>query len=85
MYEHALLVDNDLEKSLGFSQSYVHGVPVASPDSKFMNSDEEHFECKTYDGTGSVDNELDPVAGAGATELLRKIRSLQMKYELEME
>ena len=37
-----------------------------------MNSDDDHFEFKTYDETG-VDNELDPVTGGGSSNLLQKI------------
>ena len=83
--EHALLVDNDVEKSLGFSQRYVDGMAVANDNSKFMNDDEEHLEFKPYYGKDDDDNELDPVSGDGAKRLLNRIRSLQMKYELDME
>ena len=83
-YEHALLVDNDLEKSLGTSQRYVDGVPVANANSKFMNDDEEHLELRPYDGKDDDDDELDPVLGDGARRLFNRIRSLQMKYELDM-
>ena len=49
-----------------------------------MNDDDEHLEFKPYDGKDDDDNELDPVSGDGAKRLLRLIRSLQMKYELNM-
>ena len=80
-YDHALLVDNDLEKSLGFSQSYDNKVPVSRPHSKFMNSEEEHYEIKMYDGDKN-DNESDPLEGVGARGLFKRIRELQVKYGL---
>ena len=80
-YDHALLVDNDLEKSLGFSQTYVDGIPVARPHSKFMNSPEEHYEITIYNGDEN-DNELDPVEGGGSRGLFKRIRELQIKYGL---
>lgn len=80
-YKHALLIDNDLEKSLGFSQKYVNNVPVSNKNSKFSNLDEEHIELKPFRGDKN-DNELDPVCGGGAREVFKRIHELQQKYNL---
>ena len=81
-YQHALLIDNNVEKSLGFSQQYVEGVPVANKGSRFRNLDEEHIELKTFTGDKN-DNELDPENGEGGRLIFQRIRELQQKYNLD--
>ena len=73
-YKHALLFDNDLEKSLGFSQHYEDGVPVSKRYSRLKNTDEEHIEISSFNGDPS-DNELHPTEGSGAMKLFRHIHT----------
>ena len=43
-------MDNNVEKSLGFSQSYVNGVPVSNKNSRFSNGEREHMEFTPFRG-----------------------------------
>ena len=82
-YKHALLVDNNVEKSLGFSQKYVGGVPVANKNSRLRNSEEEHHEITSFRGD-QTDTCLDPKTGVGALGLWKRIRDLQNKYKMDL-
>ena len=82
-YKHLLLVDNNVEKSLGFSQKYIDGVPVGNKHSRLRNLEEEHYEIKSFRGE-ETDTELNPVTGVGALGLWKRIRDLQHKYIIDL-
>jgi len=82
-YKHVLLVDNNIEKSLGFSQRYVNGVPVANKHSRLRNLEEEHYELKSFRGE-DTDTELNPITGVGALGLWKRIKDLQTKYVIDL-
>ena len=65
-----------MEKSLGFSQHYVDGVPTSKKISRFQNTSEEHIEIKTFRGE-SDDEELHPTRGGGAISLWKRISDLK--------
>ena len=82
-YKHLLLVDNNVEKSLGFSQQYIDGVPVAKKNSRLQNLDEEHYEIKSFRGE-ETDTELNPISGVGALGLWKRIKELQQQYIIDL-
>jgi hypothetical protein len=64
-FAHILLVDNDLEKSLG----------LGNPRT-MANADDEHLEISPYRGEeGDVD--LEPGKGAGALAIMEKVASIR--------
>ena len=70
-YQHIILFDNDIEKSLGFSQK---------PGSRWSNEPGEHIEVTPFHSKNVMtDNELHVKDGVGANKLFKRIRELQSK------
>ena len=72
-YQHIVLFDNNVEKSLGFSQK---------PGSRWSNGPGEHIEVSPFHSKNVMnDNELHVSDGVGATKLFTCIRELQSKIQ----
>ena len=68
-YQDIILFDNDIEKSLGFSQK---------PGSRWSNEPGEHIEVIPFHSKNVLtDNELNVRDGVGANKLFTRIRELQ--------
>ena len=70
-YEHIILFDNDIEKSLGLRQK---------PGSRWSNGPDEHVEITPFHTKNfTTDSELHPTNGDGARRLFDQINKLKQK------
>ena len=75
-YKHIILFDNNIEKSLGFSQK---------PGSRWSNGPGEHIEVTPFHTKNvDTDNELHITEGEGARKLFDCIRQHQVEIESEV-